>query len=190
MDNPNIVDIIVKYSIDCIKMRFIRTHLNKSLILVKSLPITFRLPSADTIKIVIDELSVRLQERESDIGKLLSPLFEGKDFDYNQNGKNSLSLSEIKDGYILLKEVCKRDSSTTNVISYKQEEHVILLRKLYSKSSGFNYNPGVLYKLSGGLTEKELSDLRVKGINLIPDNLLELIINKKNAYEYLKQSNN
>lgn len=170
MDNKTVIDTIVKYSKDCIVMRFILSHLKKSLFLTKRLPIPFRLPSADSIKIVIDELDMRIDERESDIGKLLIPLFEGKDFGHNNSKKHSLTLSEIRDGYILL----------------DREEYVILLRPLKSQSSDFNYSPGVLYKIGSGVRKEDLDCMMESNDAIIADDLLNLIINKKTAYEYLE----
>ena len=77
MDNKTVIDTIVKYSKDCIVMRFILSHLKKSLFLTKRLPIPFRLPSADSIKIVIDELDTRFMgsENAADLfGRILEPI--------------------------------------------------------------------------------------------------------------------
>lgn len=170
MNNQTVIDTIVKYSKDCIVMRFILSHLKKSLFLVKRLPIPFTLPSADTIKIVMEELSIRIDERESDIGKLLIPLFEGKDFGHKNNSKHSLTLKEIRDGYILL----------------DGEEYVILLKELKSQRSDFHYSPGVLYKIGSGMLKEDLDDIEQSNDNIIANDLLNLIINKKSAYEYLE----
>lgn len=170
MDNVTIIDTIVKYSKDCIAMRFIKNHLYKSWLLVKSLPIAFRLPSADTIKIVIDELDMRIDEREQDIGKYLEPLFEGNDFGHKTSKKHSLTLKEIKDGYIIL----------------GGEKYIILLRKFISPNSGFTFEPGVLYKIGSGISEKDITDIKPSEREVLKNELLNIVIKKKTAYEYLE----
>ena len=56
MNNQTVIDTVVKYSKDCIIKRFIKEHLKKSWMLAKSQ----NLPSANTLKIVIDELDFRI----------------------------------------------------------------------------------------------------------------------------------
>lgn len=172
MQNPTAIETIVKYSKDCIVMRFVLNHLQKSLFLTKRLPSPFILPSSDTIKIVINELAVRIDEREKDIGKILKPIFEGNTFNKDfVNGKNSLTLQEIRNGYF---------------IPDINEEFVILLRPLKSKTTGFDYLPGVLYKIDGGIPKEDLDKIEKSNDAIIANDLLNLIINKKIAYEYLE----
>lgn len=168
MNNQTVIDTIVKYSKDCIVMRFVKKHLEKSLFLVKRLPIPFDLPSANTLKIVIEELNMRIDERESDVGKLLIPLFEGKDFGHNNSKKHSLTLQEIRDGYIML----------------DREEYVILLKNITKLD--FSYSAGVLYKIGSGIRKEDLDAIIQSNDSIIADDLLNLIINKKTAYEYLE----
>lgn len=172
MENITAIDTIVKYSKDCIVMRFILNHLQKSLFLTKRLPKPFSLPSADTIKIVIDELALRIDEREKDIGKIMKPLFEGNTFNKDfTTGKNSLTLQEIRNGYF---------------IPDKNEEYVMLLRPTFGKEAGFNYSPGVLYKIGSSVLKKDLEGIEPSTDAIIANDLLNLIINKKIAYEYLE----
>ena len=184
MSNITLIDTIVKYSKDCIVMRFVKRHMTMSLALAKRLPIPFMLPSINSIMIPIEECDMRINEKENDIAKLLTPLFEGKDFGYDKKGRYSLSLSEIRDGYILLKEVSKRDPLTNLILSYKVEEHVILLRQLQSKNSSLWYNPGVLYKIGSGVLEEDLLKMAPSNEAIIPNELLDVIIKRKTAYEY------
>ena len=158
----------MKYSKDCIVMRFIKKHMGVSLLLAKHLPMPFILPSANSIKIVIDECDLRIQEREGDIGKLIIPLFEGIDFGYNNLNKHSLTIDEIRSGYITL----------------GGEEYVILIRPLKGLTTGFDYNPGVLYKIGSGVRKEDLMHMPRINEQIIDENLLNLIINKKTAYEY------
>ena len=169
MKELTVIDTIVKYSKDCIIMRFTLDHLQKSLFLAKHLPTPFILPSVDTLKIVIEELKMRIDEREGDVGKLLIPLFEGKDFGHKDSKKHSLTLREIRDGYILL----------------DGEKYVILLRELKHPITHFTYSPGVLYEMVGELSEKLLLNLYAPEGDAQVD-LLNLIIKKKTAYEYLE----
>jgi hypothetical protein len=167
MNNQTVIDTIVKYSKDCIVLRFIKRHFEKSLLLGKNLPQPFILPSINTLKIIIDEISMRIDEREGDIGKLLTPLFEGKDFGHKNSNKHSLTINEMRDGYIML----------------DGEKYVILLRPLKDNQLAFNYSAGVLYELTGEL-EKNLAKLNSTEENVLHD-LFNLIINKKTSYGYL-----
>jgi hypothetical protein len=186
MNNQTVIDTIMKYSKDCIVMRFTKNHLKKSMFLGHRCPKPFGIKSIDTIKIPLDELEMSLTETENNIAKLITPLFEGKDFNYGKDGKFSLSVSEMRDGYILLKEVSRRDPITKVVLSYKVEEHIILLRQLKSQSSDFSYSPGVLYKVGSGIREQDLSSMVASNEAIIANDLLNVIINKKAAYEYLE----
>ena len=170
MKERTAIDTIVKYSRECIAMRFIKNHLQKSLLLIKGLPLAFRLPSADTIKIVIDELDMRIDEREQDVGKYLMPLFEGNDFGHKNSNKHSLTLQEMRNGYILL----------------DGENYVILLKEFNSPTSGFTYSPGVLYKIGSGIREEDLSLIKPSKEEILTKDLLNIVINKKTAYEYLE----
>lgn len=164
MSNQTVIDTVVKYSKDCIIKRFIKEHLKKSWMLAR----LHNLPSANTIKIVIDELNMRLDERESDIGKLLTPLFEGNDFGHATSKKHSLTLSEMRDGYIML----------------DGEKYMILLRPLWSLDSDMKYEPGVLYQVDS-VNQKALLSMKSEQ-KLLTDDLLNLIIKKKTAYEYIE----
>ena len=165
MDNQTVIDTIVKYSKECIVRRFIKEHLKKSWLLAKSL----NLPSANTIKIVVEELDIRLDEKENDIGRLFEPLFEGKDFGHKDSKKHSLTVNEIKDGYVML----------------DGEKYVILLRPLLSLNSDITYSAGILYPLTG-ILEMDLVSMQTNKGEIITDDLLNLIIKKKTAYEYLE----
>ena len=161
MDNQTVVDTIVKYSKECIIRRYIKDHLQKSILLARMV----NLPSANGINILIDEIDFRINERETDIGRLLKPLFEGKDFGHIDSKKHSLTLSELRDGYMLL----------------GGEQYVIFLREAHSPDSGMKYYPGVLYQIDD-INEKVLPLLKSK----IEDDFLNVIIKRKNAYEYIK----
>jgi hypothetical protein len=187
MKELTIMDTIVKYSKECIVIRFVKNYFVKGKLLTRMLPIGIRVPSINTVDVPIAELDFALKNIETDIGRLLTPLFEGKDFNFPYDGKFSLSVSEMRDGYILLKEVAKREPITNNVISYKQDEYVILLRPLKSHNSSFVYSPGVLYALGSGVTEEDLKDMVPSDRAIIANDLLNIIINKKLAYEYFKR---
>jgi hypothetical protein len=165
MDNQTVIDTIVKYSKDCIVKRFIKEHLKKSWMLAK----LQNLPSANTIKIVIDELDFRLDEKESDIGRLFEPLFEGKDFGHTISKKHSLTISEMRDGYIML----------------DGEKYIILLRPLWSLDSDMKYYPGILYEVDS-INQRALQSMRSQSETVLTDDLLKLIIKKKTAYEYIE----
>ena len=170
MNNKTAIDTIVKYSKECIALRFIKNHLQKSLSLIKRLPITFFIPSADSLKIVIEELDLKIKERENDVGKFLIPLFEGNDFGHKNSIKHSLTIQEIKDGYMVL----------------GGEEYVILLRPFKSSTTGFSYEPGVLYKIGSGIRQEDLDLIKPFEEAIINNDLLNVVIKKKTAYEYLE----
>jgi hypothetical protein len=135
------------------------------------LPIRYALPSANTIKIPIDELQLKIDEVEQDIGRLMEPLFEGHDFGHKNAPKHSLTIKEMKQGYILL----------------DGEEYIIPLRPFAGASTGYSYSPGVLYKIGSGVREEDLACIKEsKESWMVDDLMLSLIINKKTAYEYLK----
>lgn len=165
MSNQTVIQAVVNKSKDCITLRFIKAHLQKAWLLTKLI----ELPSANSMKILLDELCLKLDEREEDIGRLLIPLFEGNDFGHANSKKHSLTIQEIKDGYILL----------------DGESYIILLRPLLSLSSNLRYEPGILYPLTGAL-ELDLITLRSEKEQILNDDLLNLIIKKKTAYEYLE----
>jgi hypothetical protein len=168
MNNQTVIDTIVKYSKECIEMRFIKQHLITSLRLVKKLPFPFRVPSASVILNVDTEIQMRIDERESDIGKLLEPLFEGLDFGQNICNKHSLTIKEIRDGYVTL----------------SGEKYVILLRPLKGHISSFDYLPGILYPISP-ILEKELDKMVKEEPRAIRQEILNLVINNKHKYEYI-----
>jgi hypothetical protein len=170
MENQTVIDTIVKYSKECIILRFIKNHTETNLRLLKSLPIRYALPSVDTIKIPLEELQLKIDEVEKDIGRLIEPLFEGHDFGHTNSAKHSLTIKEIKQGYILL----------------DGEEYIIMLRPFVSKSTGYSYTPGVLYKIGSGVRQEDLDSIPESEEPWMKDDILRLIINKKTAYEYLK----
>ena len=145
MKQPTIIDTIVKYSKDCIIMRFILQHFIMSVRLIKSLPSGYIIPEVDKLDDYGTSLALRIDEREKDIGKLLIPILQGKEkeFGYDSRNKYSLTISEIKDGYVML----------------PGETHIILLRELDPNLFHFHYDPGVLYELKGELTIKSLKNL-------------------------------
>ena len=165
MNNQTVIQAIVNKSKGCITLRFIKQHLLKSWLVAKYAD----LPSANSLKILIDELNLKLDEREEDIGKLLIPLFEGNDFGHQNSKKHSLTIQEIRDGYIML----------------DGEKYVILLRPLHSLQSNVIYEAGVLFPLTGPL-ELDLITLRKENVEVMDETLLRIIINKKTAYEYLE----
>jgi hypothetical protein len=167
MNQPTVIDTIVKYSKDCIIIRFILQHFVTSVRLIKSLPSTYLIPNVDQLEEYAISLAQRLDEKETDIGKLLTPLLQGKDFGYSKRTKYSLTVSEIRDGYIML----------------EGEQYIILLREL---NLHYHYNPGVLYELKGELSAKALSELYDKKQKFVDKELLDLIINNKKKYEYIK----
>ena len=170
MDNQTVIDTIVKYSKDCIIMRFIKQHVETSLILTKRLPTPFIARSADTMKIVLSEIELAIDEREMDIGKLIEPLFEGNDFGHKNSKKHSLTIQEIKDGHITL----------------AGEKYVILLRPYKSSISNFTFLPGILYKIGSGILEDDLKLIKRIDNHVIPQDIMNLIINKKRPYEYIE----
>jgi hypothetical protein len=166
MNNQTVIQAIVNKSKGCIMLRFTKEHFLKTWLLAKQA----NLSSANSLKILVDELIFKLNEQEEDIGKLLMPLFEEHDFGHTNSKKHSLTVQEIRDGYIML----------------DGESYVILLRPLRTvDSTGLNYDAGVLYPLSGAL-ESELVNLRKEDIDVIDKDLLRIIIKKKTAYEYIK----
>lgn len=180
--HDGLIDAIVKYSKDCILMRFVKNHLKKSLFLTKRLP--FQLRTSDTISLVMEELDNRLNEREGDIKLRITPLFEGKDFNYGSTGKFSLSKSEIEDGFILLKEVARREKD--KVISYKDKEFIIFLRPFDDKETGLNFAPGVLYEIGSSFPEESLKDIPKSKESFLDNDILNLIIKKPHSYEYIE----
>ena len=169
MKQPTVIDTIVKYSKDCIVMRYILHHFVTSIRLIKSLPSKYIIADVDKLEEYAISLALRIDEKEKDIGSLLTPLFNGKNFGY-ENGKYSLTISEMRDGYLML----------------SGEEHVILLREPDPSLFHFHYVPGILYKLEGELTIKALSKLYSKQEKFMDDEILNLIINNKKKYEYIK----
>jgi hypothetical protein len=178
MIDPTVINTIVKYSKDCITMRFVKLRLKEDMFLVTRLP--FPISSVNLIKVIINSIEIGLEEKEKVIGKLLIRLFEGKDFSYEKNGKWSLSKGEIRDTYILLKEVSKRDPITNQIISYKPDEYIILLKQ-YKE-----FEPGILYHIGLEFKEEFLSNIKPSNEELISNDLLNIIIKKSRAYEYIE----
>jgi hypothetical protein len=170
MKQPTVIDTIVKYSKECIVMRFILDHFVTSVRLIRSLPAKYITPKMEELDEYAVSLALHIDEKEGDISRLLVPLFQGKDFGYTDKNKYSLTISEMRDGYIML----------------QGEEYVILLRELDPSFFHFHYQPGVLYKLEGELTIKTLSKLYSKHEKFMDENILNLIINNKKKYEYIK----
>ena len=189
MSELSLIDTIVKYSKECITLKFIINHLSKSKLLVKMLPPTIRVPSINTIDIPVSEIRFALSEIETTIGQLLTPLFEGKDFDYKEGKQFSLSSQEIKDGYILLKEIARRDE-TGKALSYKPSDFVILLRGFTSSVNGFWYEPATLYEVGRSIREDDLLHIAPSDEALMSDPLLKLLIKKKYEYGYLERLGN
>jgi hypothetical protein len=178
MINPTVINTIVKLSKDCITMRFVKLRLKEDLFLVTRLP--YPITSNNLIKVIINSIEIGLDEYEKTIGNFLIRLFEGKDFSYEKNGKWSLSKGEIRDGYIILKEVAKRDTTTNHIISYKPDEWIILLRK-YKE-----FEPGILYHIGLEFKEEHLLEIEPSNEALISNDLLNVIIKKSHAYEYIE----
>jgi hypothetical protein len=169
MNQPTVIDTIVKYSKECIIMRFIKQHHETSLKMAKMMPFPFMARSANVIQNVICEIQLCIDERESDIGKLFEPLFEGNDFGHRLSKKHSLTIQEMRDGYILL----------------DGEQYVILLRPLKSNISNMDYLPGVLYPTTA-ILEKELDKMNKVEPHVLPQGLMNLVINNKHKYEYIE----
>ena len=151
------------------------------------LPPTIRVPSIDTIDIPVNEIRFALNEVETTIGQLLVPLFEDKDFNYKEGKQFSLSSQEIRDGYILLKEVARRDETTGKALSYKPSDHVILLRGFSSSQNGFWYEPATLYEVGRSIREDDLLRIVPSKEALLSNDLLNLLIKKKTEYGYLER---
>jgi hypothetical protein len=169
MNNQTVIDTIVKYSKDCIVMRFIKQHHEISLKLNSKIPFPFMVRSANTLQVIIGEIQMCIDERESDIGKLLVPLFEGRDFGHKLSKKHSLTIQEMRDGYITL----------------DGEKFVILLRPLQGATSDLNYSPGVLYVLTSVLEDDLVTMPKVEP-RVIAQDIMNLIINNKHKYEYIE----
>lgn len=168
-----VIDTIVKYSKDCITMRFSKEHLKKSQLLIRRFPSAFTIPSAPTINTILHEVEMRINEREQDIRKLLEPLFEGHDFGYDT--KFSLSVEDIRSGYIYL-------------VEKNGDDHVILLRPYKNLSTKTIYTSGVLYKVVDKVIDEKLLisiyDRKQVGVG---HDLVDIIIKKNKAYEYIEQ---
>jgi hypothetical protein len=172
MKQPTVIDTIVKYSKDCIALRFILQHFVTSVRLIKSLPVRYIISEIDRLEEYATSLALRIDEKEKDIGKLIIPMLQGMEyaFGYDNRNKYSLTIGEMRDGYIML----------------PGEEYVILLRELDPNLLHFHYEPGILYKLDGELKLKTLRKLYSKQEKFMDTEILNLIINNKKKYEYIK----
>ena len=99
MEKHQLVDRIVRNSRAVGLAKLTLNELKYSNFYLSRLP--FSIPDSDSVKHTMSQLKNRQDELERSIAKLLYILFEGKDWGFSEI-KAHLSMSELRDGYILL----------------------------------------------------------------------------------------